>query len=55
MQDTDPAPPADQTASLADWIRLEETPGVGRTSVQCLLERVGQPQDIFSAGYAALA
>ena len=55
MQDTDPAPPDDQAASLAAWIRLEQTPGVGRVSVHYLLERFGSPQAIFSAGYDALA
>ena len=55
MQDTDPAPPAGQAASLAAWIRLEQTPGVGRVTVQQLLERLGTPQAIFSAGYQTLA
>ncbi|WP_426105303.1 DNA-processing protein DprA [Massilia sp. TSP1-1-2] len=55
MQDTDPAPPLDQAASLAAWIRLELTPGVGRVTVHCLLERLRTPQAIFSAGYHVLA
>ena len=55
MQATDPAPPADQAARLAAWIRLEQTEGVGRVSVQGLLERFATPQAIFSAGYKALA
>ena len=55
MQATEPVPPADQAASLAAWIRLEQTPGVGRTSVACLLEHFPDAQAIFSAGYPALA
>lgn len=55
MQDTDPAHPASQAARLAAWIRLEQTPGVGRVSVQRLLDRFDHPHAIFSAGYEALA
>ena len=54
MQDTDPATPTSEAASLADWIRLEQTPGVGPLSVQLLLERFHTPQAIFGAGHAAL-
>lgn len=54
MQDTDPAPATSQAASLADWIRLEQTPGVGALSVQQLLQRFHTPQAIFGAGHAAL-
>jgi DNA processing protein len=55
VQDTDPAPTTSQAQRLADWIRLEQTPGVGRDSVQRLLDRFDHPHDIFSAGYDALA
>ncbi|MEJ7808040.1 MAG: DNA-processing protein DprA [Telluria sp.] len=55
MQDTDPAPPEHQAEHLAAWIRLEQTPGVGRVSVLGLLERFLTPQAIFAAGYQALA
>ena len=55
MQDTDPAHPASQAARLAAWIRLEQTPGVGRVSVQRLLDLFDHPHAIFSAGYEALA
>jgi DNA processing protein len=55
VQDTEPVPPADQAQALADWIRLDLSPGVGRHSVHLLLERYTTPQGIFSAGYAALA
>ena len=54
MQDTDPAPATSQVC-LADWIRLERTPGVGPVAVQILLSRFPTPQAIFSAGYEALA
>lgn len=55
MQDTDPAPSTSQAAGLADWIRLEQTPGVGPVAVQQLLELFDTPQGIFGAGHAALA
>ena len=55
MQDTDPAPESSQNQSLAAWIRLEQTPGVGRVTVHSLLEHFGTPQAIFSAPSAQLA
>lgn len=55
MQDTDPAPATSQAASLADWIRLEHSAGVGPVAVQRLLELFDHPQGIFGAGHAALA
>jgi DNA processing protein len=55
VQDTDPAPSASQAARLADWIRLEQIPGVGPVVVQQLLERFDTPLAIFSAGHDALA
>jgi DNA processing protein len=55
VQDTEPVPPARPAPGLAAWIRLAHTPGVGRRSVQCLLERFGTPQAIFNAGYPALS
>jgi DNA processing protein len=55
VQDTDPATATSQAARLADWIRLEQTPGVGRGSVRLLLDRYHHPHAIFSAGYEALA
>jgi DNA processing protein len=54
VQDTDPAPTISQ-APLADWIRLERTPGVGPVAVQQLLSRFPTPQNMFDAGYEALA
>ena len=55
MQDTDPAPHPGQDPSLAAWIRLAQTPGVGRVTVHRLLEHFGAPQAIFAAPSAQLA
>jgi DNA processing protein len=55
VQDTEPAPSASPAPCLADWIRLEQTPGVGRLTVERLLDHFASPQAIFSAGYDALA
>jgi DNA processing protein len=38
----------------ADWIRLEQTPGVGGATVRKLLAEFGSPQHIFTAGHRAL-
>ena len=53
MQDTDLRPQPDP-AELAGWIRLEQTPGVGRGTLRTLIAELGSPQQIFSAGYRAL-
>jgi DNA processing protein len=55
VQDTEIAPSASPAPCLADWIRLEQTPGVGRHTVQLLLDRFGGPSQIFSAGYELLS
>ncbi len=55
MQDTDPAPTTSQAERLADWIRLERTPGVGRVTARLLLDHFHTPAAIFSAGYDTLA
>ncbi|MFL6676655.1 MAG: DNA-processing protein DprA [Massilia sp.] len=55
MHDTDPIPAASRTQHIADWLRLEQAPGVGRKSAAILLAEFGSPQAIFNAGYAALA
>ncbi|MES2320558.1 MAG: DNA-processing protein DprA [Pseudomonadota bacterium] len=55
MQDTDPAPATSQAARLADWIRLDRIPGVGRVSVRLLLDQFESPRAIFNAGHDALA
>jgi DNA processing protein len=37
-----------------DWLRLEQTPGVGNEKARKLLQAFGLPSQIFSVGYAAL-
>lgn len=57
MQDTDLTPsrcPAPH-ATLADWIRLQETAGVGCRTARLLLDAFGTPGAIFRTGYAVLA
>jgi DNA processing protein len=39
---------------LADWIRLERTPGIGKETARRLLAAFGLPGNIFAAGYGAL-
>jgi DNA processing protein len=53
VRDTDLRPP-DPAALLADWIRLEQTPGAGGATVRKLLAEFASPQRIFDAGYRAL-
>lgn len=59
MQDTDPTPPVSpqcsNPATIADWIRLAEAPGVGCRTAQVLLDAFGSPVAILRAGHAALA
>lgn len=40
-------------AELADWLRLLETPGVGREAARRLLAAFGSPQDVFRASEGA--
>lgn len=54
MQATDPAPHPSQASALAAWLRLEHTPGVGRVSVDRLLEHFPTAQAIFDASLAQL-
>ncbi|MES2757833.1 MAG: DNA-processing protein DprA [Pseudomonadota bacterium] len=54
MRDTDLRPP-DPAADMADWIRLEQTPGAGGATVRKLLAQFASPQRIFDAGYRALS
>lgn len=54
MQDTDPAPFHHQAERLAAWIRLEQTPGVGRLTALSLIEQFGSPQAVFDAAAANL-
>ena len=39
---------------LTDWIRLEQTPGVGPETARKLLSTFGLPENIFSANFSAL-
>lgn len=53
MHDTEIVPPVNQ-ARLAAWIRLAQTPGVGRLTVRRLLDHFDDPQAVLAAGYDAL-
>lgn len=44
----------DWARQLAQWIRLEQTPGVGAETARKLLGAFGLPENIFSAGFPAL-
>jgi DNA processing protein len=43
-----------RAAELANWIRLEQTPGVGAETARKLLGAFGLPDNIFAASYSAL-
>lgn len=43
-----------RAAELANWIRLERTPGVGAETARKLLGAFGLPENIFAASYSAL-
>lgn len=45
---------ADWADELAQWIQLEQTPGVGRETARKLLAAFGLPANIFAAGLSAL-
>lgn len=56
----DPIPAAAPSVSLppetlAAWLRLERTPGIGPRSAHTLLAAFGSPQAVFEAGHTALA
>ncbi len=60
MQDTDlrPSPALADPAhpvGLAGWIRLEQTPGLGRAALRALIAEFGSPQRVFEAGHRALS
>jgi DNA processing protein len=44
----------DWAHELAQWVRLEQTPGVGRETARKLLNAFGLPENIFNAGFPAL-
>ncbi len=58
MDDASGTAPADAAAidreDLAAWLRLLETPGVGRGTARNLLTAFGSPQGVFAASSAAL-
>lgn len=45
----------DWARDLAQWIRFEQTPGVGNETGRKLLSAFGLPQHVFDADFAALA
>lgn len=45
---------SDREYELAQWIRLEQTPGVGAETGRRLLAAFGLPENIFAAGFSAL-
>lgn len=54
MQDTDPTPTHRQAERVAAWMRLQQTPGVGRLTAVMLVQRFGSPQAVFAAGLDGL-
>jgi len=53
VQATEPQPPL-TAATLAGWLRLELTDGVGLLTAHRLLARFGTPEAVFSASHAEL-
>jgi DNA processing protein len=53
VRDTDPT--SFHEPDLASWLRLAQTPGVGRITAAHLLQEFGAPAAIFTAGAARLA
>jgi len=51
---TGPLPMADDTADLADWLRLRLTPGVGDLTARKLLSAFGLPGEVFRQTASAL-
>jgi DNA processing protein len=45
---------SDRADELAQWIRLERTPGVGLETARKLLNAFGLPENIFEAGFPVL-
>ena len=54
MQATEPHPPL-TAATLASWLRLERTDGVGLLTAHKLLAHFGTPEAVFGASHAELA
>jgi DNA processing protein len=40
--------------SLRDWLRLSLTPGIGNITARALIQKFGQPEDIFQQSHAEL-
>jgi DNA processing protein len=54
VQDTDPDTAAPDAASLAAWLRLSGTPGIGAGRSHQLLDAFGSPQQVFTASHQQL-
>ena len=54
MQATESSSSFPTAATLAAWLRLEQTPGVGLLTAHLLLEKFGTPHAIFEASRAQL-
>jgi DNA processing protein len=55
VQDTDLAAVPARSSSLAAWLRLERTAGIGPRTAAALLDAFGSPDAIFAADVPALA
>jgi DNA processing protein len=55
VQDTDLTAAPARSSSLAAWLRLERTAGVGPRTAAALLEAFGSPEGVFAADVPALA
>jgi DNA processing protein len=55
VQDTDFTAVPARTSSLAAWLRLERTAGIGPRTAAALLDTFGSPDAVFSADFPALA
>ena len=49
-----PQTPSPDDESLAAWLRLVHTPGIGAVTGQLLLRRLGPPEAILQASYATV-
>ncbi|SDF56784.1 DNA protecting protein DprA [Massilia sp. PDC64] len=55
MQDTDLSAAPARSTSLAAWLRLERTAGIGPRAAAALLAAFGSPDAIFSADFSSLS
>ena len=55
MQDTDLSAAPARSSSLAAWLRLERTAGIGPRTAAALLAAFGSPDAVFAADFPALA